>query len=561
MAVGLSRRDGSRLVKAVEIGQGGRYQLLVWDAAERRAVRGPAATGAHNPAISPDGKTVAYVTEVGDKANPPREVRLWDTVTGGDRVLRPVEAVEAVNLCFSPDGQTLAVSYARQPLTFGRPEFPVEMWDVTSGQRRWQATGHVYVITSLAFSPDGRELATGCWDHWVRFWAAESGRDLRRLNAERSVDRVAFSPDGKMMAVAAHLHGDTAEPGTISLWEVAASRKLEPALQTKAKEAVMALAFAPDGRSLVVADSTRRLRRWEPFARPAFEVLAAHKPLQAWAVAFSPDGKTLATAGDWGQVRLWDADTLKEPAQLKGHTALVSCLAYSPDGRRLATGGYDKRVILWDAAGNKVATCLAEQRVGAVAVSPDGKLLASAGGDNVVRLWDADTGRPVAVLAGHTSHVFALAFSPDGKTLASGETDHTVRLWDVARGETVRVLANEAPIRGLTFSPDGQTLATGDSRGQVKFWRPDTGEAKLPVQAHESKEIRKVIFSPDGRTMATAGMDRCVRLWYADTGHEQLRFADLPHTPGGLAFSPDSRKLAVALHNGEVRVWHATADR
>jgi WD40 repeat protein len=104
---------------------------------------------------------------------------------------------------------------------------------------------------------------------------------------------------------------------------------------------------------------------------------------------------------------------------------------------------------------------------------------------------------------------------------------------------------------------DRQTLVTSDHLGRVRFWRPDTGEMKLLVQGHESREIRKAVFSPDGKTLATAGVERSVRLWCAVSGHEQLRFPDLSHTPSGLAFSPDGQRLAAALHDGTVRIWSA----
>src|SRR5262249_18918155 len=150
--------------------------------------------------------TVAYVTNHGDLTDPRHEVRLWDTATGADRVLRPAAAIGAVGLRFSPDGRTLAVGYALKEASLGRPDFPVELWDVTSGRQRWRATGHHHVIASLAFSPDSRELVTGGWDHRVRFWEAASGQELRRLDAERGVDQITFSPDGKMIGVAVSSH-------------------------------------------------------------------------------------------------------------------------------------------------------------------------------------------------------------------------------------------------------------------------------------------------------------------------------------------------------------------
>jgi WD40 repeat protein len=554
--MGAFTAGGGRLVKAAGHQAPRSYRLFLWDAGSPAPRWGPIAAHAEVPVVSPDGRTVAYVNHQGDPASALYEIRLWDTAAGTDRVLRPAAAVYPGALAFSSDGTALAIPLSL-PTPDGKRRFPVEVWDVATGQRRWQSATLPSDVAALAFSPDGKTLATCCWDHVVHFLVADSGKELGWFRAGDPVERLVFSGDGTLLAVATHSHpaGDATKPGAVSLWEMPAGKKLAPELPLQGK--VLTLAFAPDGRSLVVADFSRHLYRWEPFVRPAFTVLPAHKPLEAWAVAFSPDGQTLATAGDFGQLRLWDADTAKEKARLPGHGALVRCLAYSADGRRLASGGYDKKVKLWDATGQLVAICPAEDHVLAVAFSPTEKLLASAGGDKVVRLWDAEDGRPQGVLTEHTDAVFAVAFSPDGKLLASGASDRTIRLWDVAGRSVVRVLTTPAPVRALVFTPDGKTLVAGGYEGELKFWHVETGEVRVVAHAHAPKEVRKIVLSPDGKTLASAGMDRCVRLTCAATGCEQLCFADLPHTPSGLAFSPDGRRLAVALHDGTVRIWDA----
>jgi WD40 repeat protein/serine/threonine protein kinase len=546
--------DATRLVAAAK-SSSDIFQLLVWDASSGRVLQGPLMHHWADPTFSPDGRTVAYATNVGDGTALRYEVRLWDTVTGCDQVLRPEDTITVTKLRFSPDSKALAISCKRNQA--GVPSYPLELWEVTTRKQQWQANGHFNTIIDLAFSPESQILATtGSYDGSVCLWNTKTGQELRRLAPNcQGTERVAFSPDGNLLAVTEVRQEEGKVRGKVSLWRVSDGTKLESELDTDVH--VLALAFAPDSQSLVVADWSKHLRRWEPFAKPAFQVLSAHAPFEAWAVAFAPDGRTLATVGDFGQARLWDAVTGKKRASLDGHAALVSCLAYSPQGNRLATGSHDYTAKLWDAEGRLVATCPADDCVLAVAFSPDGKLLATTGRDRMVRLWDAENGRPQATLCGHTNHVHALAFSPDGKFLASGETDKQIRIWNPTSRELVRVLATDAPIRGLAFSPDGKTLASGDSGGQVKLWRPDTGEGWTLPQDHPGKEIRRLVFSPDGKTIATADMDLRVRLRCAAAGFEQLTFGDLPHTPSGLAFSPDGQRLAVALHDGTVRIWNA----
>jgi WD40 repeat protein len=205
------------------------------------------------------------------------------------------------------------------------------------------------------------------------------------------------------------------------------------AVMTGHTDAVMSVAFSPDGKTLATdsgGDDTVRL--WD---------VANHRQLgpeltgiYAWSVAFSPDGKTLATgSGVDDTVRLWDVASHHQLGpELTGHTNTVTSVAFSPDGKTLASGSWDKTVRLWDVASHRqVGAPLTghTDEVESVAFSPDGKTLASGSKDKTVRLWDVAHHRRVGPLTGHTNGVTSVAFSPGGKTLASGSWDNTVRLW------------------------------------------------------------------------------------------------------------------------------------
>ncbi|KAL5318069.1 hypothetical protein ACEPPN_015173 [Leptodophora sp. 'Broadleaf-Isolate-01'] len=419
--------------------------------------------------------------------------------------------------------------------------------------------GHTNWVSSVAFSPDGKQIVSGSGDKTVRRWDAATGQQLLPAleGHTRQVTSVAFSPDGKQIV-------SGSDDKTVRRWDAATGQQLLPALEGHTRQ-VTSVAFSPDGKQIVSGSWDTTVRRWDAATgQQLLPALEGHTD-RVTSVAFSPDGKQIVS-GSWDTtVRRWDAATGQQllPA-LEGHTSWVSSVAFSPDGKQIVSGSYDTTVRRWDAAtGQQLLPALEGHTnwVSSVAFSPDGKQIVSGSGDKTVRRWDAATGQQVLpALEGHTREVSSVAFSPDGKQIVSGSWDTTVRRWDAATGQQLlpALEGHTDQVSSVAFSPDGKQIVSGSWDTTVRRWDAATGQQLLPALEGHTDRVTSVAFSPDGKQIVSGSRDKTVRRWDAATG-QQLLPALEGHTNwvSPVAFSPDGKQIVSGSYDTTVRRWDA----
>jgi WD40 repeat protein len=546
-------------------------------------------------AFAPDSSLLAT-------SAPDGTVTLWNTATGkATQQLRGHEQRVGA-AAFSSEGHTL-ITMGSDP---GR-DMKVCHWDLAKGELSRSVSLPITTWRTLRLSPDGRTLAVSLGAE-VSLWDTTTGEQRGSLgeDAAKAYYGLAFSPDSQKLAT------DWYDPESgevrICIWDVAA-RKLLRRFPVP-PHALGFLYFSPDNRTLATSGMREpRLRLWDTMTgNPLHQQETAHdEAIQA--LAFTPDGKTILSGSDDGTVRVWDAGTGRGIRQLPGHAGGVTALAATPDGRAVLSAGHGAQLLLQEWQTGKELRRLIlvpKEKLStnasygpSMSLAPDGRtaaaIVGTGGQEWFLQVRDTADGRVLTQRTDHSGKRFA-AFSPDTRILATyvdtygpvapsnnpkakaaGGTEVVgvqVVLEDVTTGR--QLLAITLPERNgyrADFPPDGRTLVTHDYRVRnddngshvdnhaLHLWELVTGQERLTIRSPEEGfqyGYEKLVFSPDGRTLAAARRDHTIQAWDVATGAELLSRGGYESDVYSLVFRPDGKTLASGHRDSTILLWDLT---
>ncbi len=350
---------------------------------------------------------------------------------------------------------------------------------------------------SLAvFAPDGKTLATCPSDDAtaVRLLDPKSGEDRRRLDLGARLVRMAFSPDGRRLAV-------TERDSAVRVYDTATARREHSwtlKLTNPYENYTSVLAFSPDCNYLAAAATDNLIRLWNVTTGKEVRTFRGHGRYVT-GLGFTPDGRTLFSASYDGMVRSWDVATGKERAVADGYSGEVVA-ACSPDGTLLATNHLDGQVRVWEVASLRVVQTFEGHRFQgrALAFSPDGLWLASGGDDGQVCVWEPWSGRAALRLAGHQGRVCGVAFAPAGRTLLTGSGDTTALLWGLRPPvSSHKPREPEALWSDLAADPEAAYRAVWALADAPATAVPLLRKRLRPVRSHSDEEMRPLLADLD----------------------------------------------------------------
>jgi WD40 repeat protein len=509
--------------------------------------------------------------------------------------------------------------------------------------------GHSEPVSAIAFAPDGRMAASAAREGGFKFWDVETGRELRTVFGRRDISGIsslAFSPDGRQLL--------SSDKGKLTLWDVATGEKLRGLTECCARTPV----FSPDGKYTLIMREENKPALVDVATGLQVRIFtprASTKPKgnSIDSLAFSPDGRHAASRSSFGTINIWEVSTGRELRAVDAGNTIYTDLAFSPDGRHILSGengalklwevatgeavrsfveegstsyrdlhspifcgggryvvAVDRGILIWDASSGRQVAKLPGNRsqpgpwTSRVACPADGQyVLSSANGEMVVRLWNVATGQEVRTFSGYGGGIYAVATSPDGSLIISGGANKLIHVWDTSTGRLLRSITEDSKIRRLKFLPDGshfissadtikiRDVASGSvvrtlTNEKMIGYEPDTGQLALSkdnrflagqineglriwetaswqvVRTLDRREIVSALaiaLSPDGTYLAASDSNENFRLWEVATGRV-VRTISRGDWISAAAFTPDGRRV-VSVGRKHFAVWDVETSR
>ena len=442
------------------------------------------------------------------------------------------------SLAFSPNGRMLASGGYREVKLWSRP-------DVAERLNLAASTGPV---PAVAVSADDKWLATVAADHSIKLWNLADGQAGKVLTGHTAaVSSVQFFPDGTRLVSSSH-------DKSVRIWNVADGALLA---RLDAPSALNGVALNLDGTKLITAGADNMIRVWD---LPAATRQLATPAAPVVALKVSPDKKWLALAEADGKITLIDLAS-GQPKALAGHTGPVTSLAFAANSTRLVSSSADKTVRIWDVAAAQPVDVLhvSATPATAVAVHPNGNQVASGSSEGQISLWklDVPAARPLAGDNGAPATVAAV--SPDGKQLATAgiaDGKPVIFVRDIASGNVTKTLAgHEGAITALKFSLDNTKLASGSADKTARAWNLADGK-ELAKFAEHTNTVTGVAFNSNAQQMASGAADNSLKLWNVADAKELFNFAGHTGAITDVAFTPNNQSMISASADQTIRLWN-----